>query len=80
MKKLLTYISLFLIPIIVVWILAEVFYRTVPNNYTYKHQQISNNKDIEVLILGESHTVSGINPEWLSLKAYNLSHVRKAYQ
>ncbi|PWK18205.1 SGNH/GDSL hydrolase family protein [Xanthomarina spongicola] len=75
MKKLLTYISLFLIPILVVWILAEVFYRTVPNNYTYKHQQISNNKDIEVLILGDSHTFYGINPEWLSLKAYNLSNV-----
>ncbi|WP_417874410.1 hypothetical protein [Xanthomarina gelatinilytica] len=76
MKKLLTHISLFLIPIIIVWILAEVFYRTVPNNYTYKHEQISNNKDdIEVLVLGDSHTFFGINPEWLSLKTYNLSNV-----
>src|SRR5690606_3380846 len=35
MKKLLTHTSLFLIPIVVVWMLAEVFYRSVPNNYTY---------------------------------------------
>ncbi|MFL0352246.1 hypothetical protein [Xanthomarina sp. GH4-25] len=75
MKKLLSHISLFLIPILVIWILAEVFYRTVPNNYTYKHKQISNNTDIEVLILGDSHTFYGINPEFLSLKAYNLSNV-----
>jgi len=75
MKKLLSHISLFLIPICVVWMLAEVFYRTVPNNYTYKHEQISKNKDIEVLVLGDSHTFYGINPEQLSLKAYNLSNV-----
>lgn len=75
MKKLLTHISLFLIPILIVWVLAEVFYRTVENNYTYKYEQISKNKDIEVLILGDSHTFYGINPEWLSLKAFNLSNV-----
>lgn len=76
MKKLLTHISLFLIPILLVWVFAEVFYRTVPNNYTYKHEQISNNKDdIEVLVLGDSHTFFGINPEWLSKKAYNLANV-----
>ncbi|MCX7550558.1 hypothetical protein [Xanthomarina sp. F2636L] len=76
MKKLLTHICLFLIPIFVVWTLAEVFYRTVPNNYTFKHEQISNfNDDAEVLILGDSHTFYGINPEWLSLNAYNLSNV-----
>lgn len=76
MKKLLTHISLFLIPIVVVWMLAEVFYRSVPNNYTYKYEQISNNMDdIEVLVLGDSHTFFGINPEWLSLKTYNLSNV-----
>lgn len=75
MKKLLIHISLFLIPVLTVWILAEVFYRTVPNNYTYKHEQISKKDDIEILILGDSHTFYGINPEWFSLKAYNLSNV-----
>lgn len=76
MKKLLTHIGLFLIPILMVWILAEVFYRTVPNNYSYKHKQISNNNnDIDVLVLGDSHTFYGINPEWLSQKMYNLANV-----
>jgi hypothetical protein len=75
MKKLLTHISLFLIPVFLVWGLAEVFYRTIPNNYTFKHEQISKHNDAEVLILGDSHTFYGINPEWLSLKAYNLSNV-----
>lgn len=76
MRKLLTHIGLFLIPVLVIWILAEVFYRSVPNNYSYKHEQISHNKnDIEVLVLGDSHTFYGINPEWLALKTYNLSNV-----
>ncbi|TYA58297.1 hypothetical protein [Formosa maritima] len=75
MRKLLTYISLFLLPILLVWMLAEVFYRTVPNNYTYKHEQISKMEGLEVLVLGDSHTFYGVNPEWLSLKAYNLSNV-----
>lgn len=55
---------------------AELFYRSVPNNYTYKHEQISNKMDdVEILVLGDSHTFYGINPEWLSLKTYNLSNV-----
>ena len=76
MRKLLIHISLFLIPIFLVWVLAEIFYRKIPNNYTFKHEQISINKnDIEVLVLGDSHTFFGINPEWLSRKTYNLSNV-----
>src|SRR5690554_6235011 len=76
MKKLLTHITLFLIPILLIWILAEVFYRTVPNTYSYKHEQISHHNDeVEVLVLGDSHTFYGINPEWLTLKTFNLSNV-----
>jgi hypothetical protein len=76
MKKLLTHISLFLIPILVVWILTEVFYRTVPNTYTYKNEQISTEyNDVNMLVFGDSHSFYGINPEWLSIKTFNLANI-----
>jgi hypothetical protein len=79
MKKLLSHISLFLIPILVVWILAEVFYRTVPNNYSFKNEQISHeNNDVNMLIFGDSHTFYGINPEWHSVKTYNLANISQS--
>ncbi|GGG54664.1 hypothetical protein [Bizionia arctica] len=76
MRKLLTHIGLFLIPILVVWILAELFYRTVPNTYTYKNNQILNeNNDVNMLVFGDSHTFYGINPEWLSVSSFNLANI-----
>ena len=63
MKKLCTKIILFLIPVIAIWVGLELFYRLVDTNFTEKDKQIRTEfKDAEILILGNSHSLFGINP------------------
>ena len=76
MKKLLKYIILFLSPIVLIIIGIEIFYRTVPTNYSFKHQEILKHRDsIEVLIFGDSHAMYGINPKYLDKEAFNLANL-----
>ncbi|WP_417351913.1 hypothetical protein [Flavobacterium alkalisoli] len=80
MKKFLKKFSFFL-TIIVVGILAlELFYRFIPNNYIEKNKQIRENYDSEVVFFGNSHTFYGMNPDFFSQKAYNLSNVSQTIQ
>jgi hypothetical protein len=76
MKKLYTKVLWFLLPILIIWGGVEFFYRTVATNFTEKDEQISTEyKDAEILILGNSHTLFGLNPTYFDRKTYNISNV-----
>ncbi|MDH7444974.1 hypothetical protein [Aquimarina sp. 2201CG14-23] len=75
MKVFIKKIVVFLIPFLLVWMGIEYFYRTAASNYTYKHKMITENyEDIETLILGDSHALYGVNPEYMDAKAFNLAN------
>jgi len=79
MKHLLYKIALFLIPIVLVWLAVEVFYRSAPNNYTFKYKQLEAQKaSVETLIFGDSHAFFGINPEFLNTKSFNASNISQS--
>jgi len=74
MKKFLFGIFLFCIPLIIVTIGCEIFLRNLNNEYRQKRDQLEANADsIEVLILGSSHAMDGINPDKFTLYAHNLA-------
>lgn len=79
MKKLIKKIALFLLPVLLTWGGLEYFYRTTENNYSYKHKRITAvAKDVEVLILGDSHTFFGLNPEYFNKNVFNLSGISQS--
>lgn len=79
MKKLYIKIILFCLPVFVVWASLEFFYRTVATNYTYKTAQIETEyKDIETLLLGDSHTFFGLNPDYFSAATFNLGNISQS--
>ena len=53
----------------------EFLLRNIPNDYTYKRNYLDNNaKEIEVLYLGNSHILYGINPVFSKYKSFNCAH------
>ena len=53
---------------------GELWVRQVPNDYSYKHRQLLEQRtDTEVLILGSSHSLFGLNPEHFSQRAFNFA-------
>lgn len=62
--------------LLALWVMIELFYRLVPNNYSEKQSKISEIKEnIKVLISGNSHALYGLNPEHIELPSYNLAQV-----
>ena len=79
MKKFYTKILVFLLPVLVVWIGAEVFYRTVPTNYTFKDKQVRNEySDSEILLFGNSHPFYGLNPLYFEKRTFNMANVSQS--
>lgn len=79
MKGFLKYIGLFFLPILLLLTVMELMLRTIPNNYKIKSNYIENHsEDIETLILGNSHTYYGLNPEWIDGKTFNMSNVSQS--
>jgi hypothetical protein len=76
MKKFTFNLMLFLLPIAIFISLAEFFYRTVPNNYSVKNENLIKKKaEIETLLFGDSHCFYGLNPIYFKKKTFNLSNV-----
>ena len=79
MRRLYLKIALFLLPLFLVWLALEVFYRQVPNNYSYKDQQLQKvAADIQTLVMGDSHAFYGVNPEYFKDPTFNLSNVSQS--
>jgi len=65
---------LFLVPLLTLLGYAEVRLRRVPNGYNTKRAFLEQQLDsVEVLVLGSSHAYFGIDPQCLSLRAFNLA-------
>lgn len=76
MKSIAAKFLVFMVPILLAWGFVEYFYRSVPNNYALKRDCIHKKADeIEVLLLGSSHCLYGLNPQYFSKKAFNLSGI-----
>lgn len=75
MKKFLLKSSFFILPILVLIIGIELYFRNEPNAFIEKASYLKQNKDkIEVLILGSSHHQNGLNPIYFSKKTCNLAN------
>ena len=81
MKKFIKKIILFSIPLLLIGIGAEIFLRFYPNTFNTKAKYFDENKkDIEVIFLGSSHTMDGVNPKYFSLKVANLGYASQDFQ
>lgn len=55
---------------------VEYVVRQIANDYSYKKNYLDiHSKNIEILILGSSHSFYGINPVYFSRSAFNAAHV-----
>lgn len=69
----------FLVPVFLLLFLLETTLRTIPNDYSYKRKYLEKHADeIEILVLGSSHSLYGVNPEFLSMNAFNASNVSQS--
>lgn len=76
MKKFVFKTSIFLILILFVLALLEYSLRVIPNVYSYKNQYLENNsKEIELLVLGNSHAFKGVLAEDLMPNGFNASYI-----
>lgn len=76
MKKFLKYCLFFVLPLLIAAIPVEYMTRQVPNPYKYKYEWMQKNaEDVEILVLGSSHTFYGIRPEFFEGKAFSLANV-----
>ncbi len=66
----------FLLPALLIAVVAEYSLRKIPNDYAYKNQWLTkNSKDVEVLALGASTVMYDINPEYFSKIGFNAAHL-----
>lgn len=78
MKKYLTQIAFFLIPLLVFFCLLEWQIRQVPNDFIYKSEYLKNHASkIEVLVLGSSHSLSFIEPELMKPLGFNAANLHQ---
>jgi hypothetical protein len=69
----------FLIPILLVLGLVEMFLRHAPISYKIKEAQLTADaRAIELLILGNSHATYGLDPRLISLNAFNIASVNQS--
>jgi hypothetical protein len=79
MKAYCTKILLFLSPLVALGALFETALRQIPNDYSYKRGYLDTYaNEIEVLILGNSHSYYDIDPAFLTSRAFNASHVSQS--
>lgn len=76
MKKLIKKTLFFALPILLVLLCVELFYRITPNTFMVKTEDVKSRfNDAEVLIFGNSHTFYGLDPKFFSKHTYNLAYI-----
>ena len=76
MSTFLRKIFLFVGPLVIISILIEIKLRSIPNDYSFKYDYLRNHsQQVEVLVLGSSHSYRGIDPSQMSFTAFNASHI-----
>ncbi len=52
----------------------------IENSYSYKMKEfVANEKASEILVLGNSEMLKGLNPSYLTSKGFNMAHVSQTY-
>jgi hypothetical protein len=68
-----------MLPIVLVAFICEVALQAIPNDYKLKRRYLDKNAlQIETLILGSSHALYGINPEYFATKTFNGSNISQS--
>ncbi|MCK7591499.1 hypothetical protein M0G43_13010 [Subsaxibacter sp. CAU 1640] len=76
MRKFCKVLFLFVLPIFIIGIVLEISLRNIPNCYSKKSVYLEKNSNsIETLILGNSHSYYGLNPQYIDGKTYNAAFV-----
>ncbi len=76
MRSLILKLVIFLVPIALCMGYLEFRLARAPNSYSLSKTQFeANSATIEVLVMGSSHSVYGINPRFFEVKGFNLSSV-----
>lgn len=79
MKNFLKKKLLFFIPIVLFILFFEIYLRQMQTVYTVKERDMDQGGDkIELLILGNSHSGCGIDPNQFTLNSYNLAQVSQS--
>ncbi len=74
MRKLTGEILLFLTPVLILISSLEIIVRSMPNQYKYKKAYVhENGSNIEILVLGQSQTQSGLIPENFDLNCFSFA-------
>jgi hypothetical protein len=72
-------VFLFLAPTLILIVLAELLVRKIPNEYRYKrHYLVQHAEETEILILGNSHSYYGVNPNHFDATTFNASHISQS--
>jgi len=80
MKKFIVKTLLFILPVAASLAPIEYLLRKIPNVYTYKKSYLDEHaEEIRVLILGSSHTYSGIDPSYFPQNAFNAAHAAQSF-
>lgn len=79
MKRFIIKILLLALPISFYAVIQEYALRTIPNDYAYKNQWLTENaQSLKILSLGSSHGFFGIQPTEFSQLAFNAGHVSQS--
>lgn len=74
MRKFLLKLSVFTVLLAVVLFLFEIGFRQKPTIFKYKYDGLSQHAgEVEVLVLGHSHAMEGVDPREFSMKTYNMA-------
>jgi hypothetical protein len=75
MANLIVKIALILLPVVTIAITFEIIARRIPTTYNTKVNHFKNKKkQIEILVMGSSHSNYGINPQYFEREAFNFSN------
>lgn len=79
MKRFIIRLLVFSSPILLIFAVAEILARNIPNDYAYKCSYYrEHGGDIEYLFLGSSHALYGVDPEFFDPHAFNGAHVSQS--
>jgi len=77
--RVLAKLFILLSPILILFVIVEYLTRYIPNSIQEKKQLFETRiKFTEVLVLGASHALYGINPDYFSCSGFNLSNVSQS--
>lgn len=80
MRKFLIYITLFILPIVMILIGLEQAVQTIPNSYSYKYNYIKHHGDkLQAVAIGHSQLYDGFMPEVFSVPSFNLCNSDQNY-